>query len=123
MQLYLSKRKLLYCDFIGLRKTFDSDYRNRLINKLYFKDTNAKKFRIIRSMYTNVKGCAKNLGTTSDLFESCIGLKQGEVLSPLLFSLFITDLENVFARDMGTSLSLLDIKLVLVLFLGDKICI
>jgi len=52
-----------------------------------------KLLRLIRDMYENVKSCVKACSSYSDYFNYAVGLRQGEVMSPLLVSLFIEDLE------------------------------
>ena len=50
----------------------------------------------IKAMYTSVRYCIElNDGLTSPI-ESIKGLKQGDVLSPMLFNLFINDLKDIF---------------------------
>ena len=71
-----------------MRKAFDSIYRNGLWFKLYKCGIRGKMLNIMKSIYCNIKSCAKHLDNKSIFFDSLIGLKQGEVLSPLLFSLF-----------------------------------
>ena len=61
--------------------------------KLLKQGLNGKIFHIIRSIYSDVKSCEKNYGSISEFFDSNVGLLQGEVISPLLFSLFINDIE------------------------------
>ena len=47
-------------------------------------------------MYKTVEYCIKVYGGFTDPIEILLGLKQGCVLSPLLFSLFIDDIETIF---------------------------
>lgn len=49
-----------------------------------------------------MKGCIKSLGRISDCFESLVGVKQGEPLSPLLFILFLNDLPAELGIDTDT---------------------
>ena len=51
--------------------------------------------------------------------ECAIGLKQGEVISPILFSLFIEDLELFLQGDQNCGLSIDDITFILMLFADD----
>ena len=44
-------------------------------------------------MYKGIKSCISLNGQQSSFFPSNIGLRQGENLSPVLFSLFINDLK------------------------------
>lgn len=86
------KNKRLYCAFVDMRKCFDSIYRNGLWMKLYNMGINGKLLRIIRSMYTSVKSCVKRCYTFSEFFDISVGLRQGEIISPILFSLFVENL-------------------------------
>ena len=73
-------------------KCFDTIYRNGLWLKLHKYGIQGKLLRIIRDMYENVKSCVKACSSYSDYFKHAVGLRQGEVMSPLLFSLFTEDL-------------------------------
>ena len=46
--------------------------------------------------------CVKSLGKISDCFESLVGVKQGEPLSPLLLILFLNDLSAELDIDTNT---------------------
>ena len=52
-----------------------------------------KLLRIVKNMYSQVKSCVRGCKLYSEFFECAIGLKQGKVLSPVMFSLFIENLE------------------------------
>jgi hypothetical protein len=55
-----------------------------------------KVLRVVQSIYANAKSCVRVGRNLSDLFISNVGVRQGENLSPLLFSLFINDFCDVF---------------------------
>ncbi len=52
-------------------------------------------------MYSQAKSCVRKGNLDSDYFTCNIGLRQGENLSPLLFSLFINDFESFISRDFS----------------------
>ena len=54
--------------------------------------------------------------TFTDYFECVVGLKQGKVLSPVLFSLLLEDLELFLQDDPLCGLSIDGILLIIVLF-------
>ena len=72
-------------------------------------------------MYNKVKSCVRGCNSYSDFFDCAVGLKQGEVMSPLLFSLFIEDLELFLQDDQCCGLSIDDITFILMLFADDML--
>ena len=50
----------------------------------------------IKAMYTSVKYCIKINDRLTRPIESSKGLQQGDLLSPMLFNLFINDLQDIF---------------------------
>ena len=67
--------------------------------------------KIIISMYEQVKSCVRARSSLTDFFQYRRGLRQGCLLSPVLFALFLNDLqENLF--EMGaTGVNLWDINI------------
>ena len=51
-------------------------------------------FNIVYHMYQNIKFCVPSEGKLSDFFVSNVGVRQGENFSPLLFSIYVDDLEH-----------------------------
>ena len=45
-------------------------------------------------MYQNIKSCVASEGKLPDFFVSNVVVRQGENVSPLLFSIYVDDLEN-----------------------------
>ena len=72
-----------------------------LANSMY-----GKLFRIIYNLYQNIKSCVMYSGEQSNFFQSHCGVRQGENLSPVLFSLFLYDLEEFMQRSHCTGINL-----------------
>ena len=83
--------KLFSC-FVDFKKAFDSVPRDLLLNKLLGLGINGKFFNIIRGIYTGDRACIKMGGVRSQSFGINLGVRQGCVLSPILFNIFLSDL-------------------------------
>ena len=59
---------------------------------------NGKCFQYIQNMYKGIKSMLKINGMSSEFFNCNIGVRQGENLSPFLFSLYINDLEEFLPK-------------------------
>ena len=97
MNLVMSAKKKLFCAFIDFKQAFDTVWRNGLWYKLLNNGISGKCLTFIRNMYNGVKSMVSINGQSSDFFNCNVGVRQGENLSPLLFSLFINDLEEFLA--------------------------
>ena len=95
---YLFREKKLFCAFIDYKKAFDSVNRSYLWRKLLNHVIDYKMLKIIHNLYANVKSCVRVGHLKSELFCSNVGLRQGEYLTPLLFSLFLNDLTEFIAH-------------------------
>ena len=87
--LHGSRRNPTYTAFIDLKKAFDSLDRNAMGVVLKALGLHGRLLEAIMSIYTSVKANVKVGDEFSDLFECLVGVKQGDPLSPLLFTLFI----------------------------------
>lgn len=121
VQNYLFNNKRLYCVYVDLCKCFDTIYRNALWMKLYKAGIQGKILRIIKDMYQKVKSCVRNGNSYTDYFEYAVGLRQGEIMSPILFSLFVEDLELFLQDNTNSGLLIDDIVLMLLLFADDMV--
>ena len=99
IDIYLSKNKKLYCSFIDYKKAFDSVNRSALWLKLLENNIDGKILKVIHNIYDKAKSQVKVNNKLSDTFVSLLGVRQGENLSPILFSIFLNDLVTFMSKD------------------------
>ena len=79
----------MYIVFVDFLKAFDSLHRDSLWKILIHYGIPAKIVNIIQSLYQNFECRVIHNGVLTDTFKVNTGVKQGCILSPLLFSLAI----------------------------------
>ena len=99
IDLYLQKRKRLYCAFIDYKKAFDTVCRNALWQKVVSNGIDGKLFTVIYNLYQEAKSGVKHHSQLSDFFQCNMGVRQGENLSPILFAMYLNDLESTISRN------------------------
>jgi hypothetical protein len=94
-QKYTNGGKLYTC-FVDFRKAYDYVWRNALLYKILKLNIRGLFYYQIKEMYKNVEMAVKQNGLASSPFSSTLGVKQGDVLSPTLFNLYINDMPSIF---------------------------
>jgi Reverse transcriptase (RNA-dependent DNA polymerase)/Endonuclease-reverse transcriptase len=77
---------------LDLTKAYDLTWRAGIWDKLTNAGVHGRLWHTITDMYREVRSCVAMDGTRSKWFRSKRGVRQGSVLSPVLFSLFINGL-------------------------------
>lgn len=99
IQKYTTTRKdNLITVFIDFKAAFDSIDRLKLKQKLELLGISQKFINAIFSMLTDNKYFVTTGDQTSSLYDVNIGVKQGDTISPLLFSLYINDLDEAIGN-------------------------
>ncbi|CAC5392826.1 unnamed protein product [Mytilus coruscus] len=87
--------KPLYTCFVDFRGAFDTVNHTGLFYKLSKIGVGTHFYNIIKSMYSNNILCIKTRNMLTADFRSCIGVRQGDNLSPSLFKMFINDFKSL----------------------------
>ena len=112
-------RSKLYCTFVDFRKAFDYIIRDNLWYKLLNLGIRGKMFCIIKNMYDKVKSRVQNNIELSDCFDCHRGVRQGEILSPFLFSMYVNDLEDTLFLHGADCVNIETLKLFLLMYADD----
>ena len=86
----------VYACFVDFKKAFDSVWHEGLFFKLLENKIDGSFFRLIKSLYANSKCAVKLSKSRTEFFSYSRGVRQGCVLSPILFNLYINELATIF---------------------------
>jgi hypothetical protein len=113
LQNRMLRKEDTYCCFIDIKKAFDSVNRTCLYYKLLNMGVKGNMLHAIKSLYQNPKCAVRINNMYTDYFDIPNGLKQGCLLSPTLFKIYVNDLAveinklNAGIKFMNESVSLL----------------
>ena len=112
------KRQRLYVAFVDLRKAFDSVHHDKLLQAMQQDGFQGKVFASGKSMYDSLLSCVRANSESSEFFDCPVGVHQGCVLSPTIFSLVINQLANCIT-DTGIQLLSGLVELITLLSVDD----
>ena len=90
---------------------------------------NGKFFKVIQNLYLNIKSCVSQENELSSFFGSYCGVRQGENLSPVIFSLFLNDLESFLVEKQNNGITVenhtedisIFLKIIVLLYADDTV--
>ena len=91
----------IYSCFIDFSRAFDTIPRDILLQKLLNYNIKGNFFNTIRNIYANDVACVNIENNLTDHFKVNQGVRQGCVLSPTLFNIYMSDLTNQLNAAQG----------------------
>ncbi len=120
---YIEDKKNVYVCFVDFRKAFDSVWREGLAYKLLKKNIGGPFGKLLYNICSNTNVALKLKEGISDTFSSNIGVKQGCVLSPNIFNIFISDLPEYVNKPENEPVTLFREAVNCLLFADDVVLI
>lgn len=114
----IKKKQSTFAAFIDFRKAYDCVNRTISFEKLNNIGVKGKMY--IQPIYSNVSCCVKVNENFSDWFNVNLGLRQGCILSPILFNCFINDLA-IKIKALGMGIDIEDGEKLSILLFADDI--
>lgn len=105
IQSRLCDKKDTFTAFIDFSKAFDSIDRDLLLFKLMRYNIDGKIYFAIKKLFENNINCIRLGNHYTSWFNSSFGVRQGDVLSPTMFGMYINDLAvEINAAKLGVKL-------------------
>ena len=112
---------LLFTCFVDFSKAFDSIPRGKLFQKLKLAGVTGRFLEILHSMYSNDKSSVKIENMLTPAFRCHTGVKQGCMLSPTLFNLYLSDLSEELKAKNLNDVELNELPLSCMLYADDLV--
>ena len=120
---YFCENKKLYFCFVDFKKAYDSIWRKALFFKLATYNLSSNFTQLLKNMYEKVNMSVRLPDGIAKSFLSNIGLKQGCNLSPILFNIFINDINEIFDKTFCQPAKIKNITLNSLLYADDLVLI
>ena len=116
------KKEKLYAAFIDFKKAYDTVNREKLLKKLRDIGLSGTFLKNIKSLYAKTEYKIKLKNRVLDAISSNLGLKQGCPLSPILFNIYISNIDR-YLRDPESDIILHDIAISHFLYADDLVIV
>jgi hypothetical protein len=117
-----AENKSTYLAFLDFRKAFDTVWREGLLSVAWNIGIRGKVWNVLDELYKNVECNVKFGDVVTDFFSIDEGLKQGCVLSPILFCMYINELTKMF-RDNNVGSCIFDVRISCLFWADDVVLI
>ena len=103
---FKEKGKTLYHNFIDYRKAFDRVWQEALWAVMKKHNIDHKLVDMIMALYDDTKSTVQVDNTLTDWFKSTVGVRQGCLLSPYLFNIFLEQIMSEALEGFETAVSI-----------------
>ena len=106
MQKHLQHQKELYQNFIDFKKAFDRVWHEGLWHVMRSFGMEEGLIQIIQALYNNASSAVLLNSDIGDYFKTTVGVRQGCLLSPVLFNLFLEKIMRETLHNFNSTISI-----------------
>ena len=114
----INQKKSTFVAYVDFEKAFDWVDRDLLFYKLLTYNVDGRFYNSIKALYANTTTCIKLNGNLTDWFATKTGVRQGDVMSPTLFNIYINDLAKSL-KDLNCGVDINGIIVSILLYADD----
>ena len=112
-----------FCAFIDFKKAFDWVNRDLLLYKLStLYNVHGRLFNTLSTIYSMSNSCLRLNGQLTESFNVSSGVRQGDVMSPTLFSMFLNDLATGI-KELNCGIQINELVISILLYADDIVLI
>ena len=106
MERHIESQKDLYHNFIDFKKAFDHVWHDGLWSSLQKYGINSNIISMIKSLYCNSTSAVLINNIQGNIFKITVGVRQGCLLSPVLFNVFLEEIMADIQNNHTSSISI-----------------
>ena len=93
--------KRVFAGFLDIAKAYPSVWRGGLWKRLLELGVRGRMWRVLRSLYSKYEVGVRVGGTVDEWYEEFVGVREGCVVSPLLFAIYINEIAREVVEKGG----------------------
>ena len=115
--------KTVFAGFLDIAKAYPSVWRGGLWKRLLELGVRGRMWRVLRSLYSKYEVGVRVGGTVDEWYEEFVGVREGCVVSPLLFAIYINEIAREVLEKGGGGVGMGEGRVSILMFADDIVIV